>query len=301
MIHFALFANLFSLCTGAVSITISLFFFMQYRKKVVIWYTMMLGMVILLVTSRMVELYCFIIGADHTDVAQLCPSIIEKLGYTIGMVAGPRFCLHLIGITINKRIGYILTVIAALYALVAAAEIIAMSRGVATVLRLGVGLPILFGTYIFLCIIAVLKLESIANLQLRTAVKIFFILSLLVLPLALVKYFRDLPYLPWHLENSLALCAVTVGSIFFAVRFFNQPSFLSKGNISDHFRQRFATTAREEEIILLAVQGLSNGAIGDKLFISVRTVESHLYNIFQKTGVKNRVQLINLITTNSSD
>ncbi|MBN1576951.1 MAG: helix-turn-helix transcriptional regulator [Chitinispirillaceae bacterium] len=301
MIHLAFFASVFSLCTGAVSLTISLLFYLRYRNKVALWYTAMLGMVILLVTSRMVELYCVIIAADHTTIAKALPLIIEKLGYSIGMIAGPRFCLHLIGVSIDKRFTTIMWAVTVLYVMVAAAEIITMNTRVATVLRLGVGLPILFGAYVGLCIIAALKLDSIAAPQLRIAVKLFFILSLIVLPLALVKYFRNLPYFPWHLENSLSLCAITVASVFFAVRFFNQPAFLFKGNISDHFRRRFGTTTREEEIVLLAVQGLSNNAIGDKLCISVRTVESHLYSIFQKTGVKNRVQLINLIATNSSD
>jgi DNA-binding CsgD family transcriptional regulator len=46
---------------------------------------------------------------------------------------------------------------------------------------------------------------------------------------------------------------------------------------------------------------MSNQDIGEKLFISIRTVESHLYTIFQKTNVKNRVQLANLIQTNQKD
>lgn len=301
MIHLAFFANLFSLCTGAVSLTISLFFFMQYRKKVVIWYTAMLGMIILLLVSRMVELYSIIIQADRTVIAQVLTLAIEQLGFVIGMVAGPRFCLQLIGIPAEKKVVIAINTAALLYLLVAAAEIVSQSGAWSARLRIGVGLPILFGMYVTLCIVAAFKLESIASVQLRNTVKLFFVVSLLVLPLSLVKYLRDIPYLPWHLENSLALLVITIASIFFALRFFNQPSFISKGSLSSHFRTRFGTTTREEEIIQLAVQGLSNSGIADKLFISVRTVESHLYNIFQKTGVKNRVQLINLLATNSAD
>lgn len=51
---------------------------------------------------------------------------------------------------------------------------------------------------------------------------------------------------------------------------------------------------REAEIILQVVGGRSNKEIAQQLHISPATVKDHLYNVFQKTGVKNRVQLANL-------
>jgi DNA-binding NarL/FixJ family response regulator len=41
-------------------------------------------------------------------------------------------------------------------------------------------------------------------------------------------------------------------------------------------------TEREQEILSLMAEGASNGAIGDSLFLSQRTVESHVRAIFQK-------------------
>jgi DNA-binding CsgD family transcriptional regulator len=58
--------------------------------------------------------------------------------------------------------------------------------------------------------------------------------------------------------------------------------------------ERFAITSREEEIIELICQGKTNQEIADDLFISLQTVKDHNYNIFQKTGVRNRVQLVKL-------
>ncbi len=51
-------------------------------------------------------------------------------------------------------------------------------------------------------------------------------------------------------------------------------------------------TKREIEIIKLFAEGLSNQDIADKLFISVRTVESHKNHIMQKLGLKNNIDLI---------
>ncbi len=49
-------------------------------------------------------------------------------------------------------------------------------------------------------------------------------------------------------------------------------------------------TSREIEILLMVSAGANNTEIADKLFISHHTVKTHLYNIFQKIGVPNRLQ-----------
>ena len=49
---------------------------------------------------------------------------------------------------------------------------------------------------------------------------------------------------------------------------------------------------RENEVMLLAKQGLSNKEIATRLFISERTVKQHLTATFAKLGIKDRLQLI---------
>jgi ligand-binding sensor domain-containing protein/DNA-binding CsgD family transcriptional regulator len=55
-------------------------------------------------------------------------------------------------------------------------------------------------------------------------------------------------------------------------------------------------TAREEEILRLVLSGASNNDIATKLFISPSTARNHISNIYQKLGVKNRLELINRIS-----
>jgi DNA-binding NarL/FixJ family response regulator len=50
-------------------------------------------------------------------------------------------------------------------------------------------------------------------------------------------------------------------------------------------------TAREARLVELARQGLSNPEIAERLVLSVRTVESHLYRAMQKLGVSDRREL----------
>ncbi len=53
-------------------------------------------------------------------------------------------------------------------------------------------------------------------------------------------------------------------------------------------------TARELEVLRLVVQGVRNGEIGQRLSISIKTVETHLTSIYGKLGVQSRAEAIAL-------
>lgn len=54
-------------------------------------------------------------------------------------------------------------------------------------------------------------------------------------------------------------------------------------------------TDREREVGTLVAAGLSNREIGDRLNVSARTVEGHLYRIFTKLGITDREELARLL------
>jgi DNA-binding CsgD family transcriptional regulator len=59
--------------------------------------------------------------------------------------------------------------------------------------------------------------------------------------------------------------------------------------------QPLPITDREREIVMLAAAGLSNREIAERLSVSVRTVEGHIYRIFAKLGIERREQLIHFV------
>ncbi|MEU8817236.1 helix-turn-helix transcriptional regulator [Actinoplanes sp. NPDC048796] len=50
-------------------------------------------------------------------------------------------------------------------------------------------------------------------------------------------------------------------------------------------------TAQERQIALLVRDGYSNSEVGERLFLSPRTVEWHLRKVFGKLGIESRRQL----------
>ena len=74
---------------------------------------------------------------------------------------------------------------------------------------------------------------------------------------------------------------------------------VAAGSIWCETRPRLATahrllpqpSHRERDVLVLIRQGLSNRDIAERLFISERTVKSHVNRLLQKFDLKNRVQL----------
>lgn len=54
-------------------------------------------------------------------------------------------------------------------------------------------------------------------------------------------------------------------------------------------------TSRERTVAVLAVRGYTNREIADELFLSAKTVEYHLTNVYQKLHVKSRRELRRLL------
>jgi NarL family two-component system response regulator LiaR len=51
-------------------------------------------------------------------------------------------------------------------------------------------------------------------------------------------------------------------------------------------------TDREQEVITLLAQGLTNKDIAQSLFLSVRTIEAHLRNVYSKLDITSRTEAV---------
>ena len=92
-------------------------------------------------------------------------------------------------------------------------------------------------------------------------------------------------------EVHSALCAAIDGKSYFSQELLQNLIKSLKSGDENHSSVN-DLSAREIEIIALVCQGLSNAEIGEKLFLSKRTVEKHRANIMEKTNTKNTANLV---------
>ena len=103
---------------------------------------------------------------------------------------------------------------------------------------------------------------------------------------AALETFRRLGAAPWsrRAEAELRACGVTAAAA-------TAPD---GGGLA-------ALTPQQREIAVLAGRGLTNGEIADRLYLSPRTVASHLYRSYPKLGIAGRHQLAALIARSGTD
>jgi len=75
-------------------------------------------------------------------------------------------------------------------------------------------------------------------------------------------------------------------------------SYIKKVKSDENEEKKEALSIREIEILKLFAQGSTNHEIADKLFISIRTVESHKNHIMHKLALKTTVDLIKFAIKN---
>jgi DNA-binding CsgD family transcriptional regulator len=73
----------------------------------------------------------------------------------------------------------------------------------------------------------------------------------------------------------------------------------AKSAVLRQARERLPLTDREREIVMLLGDGLSSRAIAERLTVSARTVENHIYRAMAKTGTSSRAELAGLLPRHS--
>ncbi len=87
---------------------------------------------------------------------------------------------------------------------------------------------------------------------------------------------------------------ITIGVF---LRYLSRPTtLLEEGKISESFVSAYKISRREAEVVELIAHGLSNQEIADKMYVSLSTARTHIYNVFQKTGAKSRVELLRIVS-----
>jgi len=99
----------------------------------------------------------------------------------------------------------------------------------------------------------------------------------------------------FHINDSIAtfakgIKAIILGELWFSRETLAKCLFDSRGQEGFQAAPSALLTSREKEILTLIASGVTNSQIADGLGISPNTVKTHVYNIYHKIKVPNRLQ-----------
>lgn len=108
---------------------------------------------------------------------------------------------------------------------------------------------------------------------------------------AFMRGVRGFFYSDNRLEHILkGLQALMRGEFWISRNLLVEVALEAKENIQTDTLRRTALTHREMQVLALVSVGATNDEIAEKLYISPHTVKTHLYNVFKKIEVPNRLQ-----------
>mgnify|MGYP000336123788 CR=1 FL=1 len=155
---------------------------------------------------------------------------------------------------------------------------------------------IIDGLYLYLytvlildCVLVGIRLNKINNNRYRKFVGIFVSMLFIALMVFLAQAFID-----GFVFNLFPLfyLIITIFLIQFSWKHIINDRIAKVFNAQNSFIEKNNITEKEQEIIKLVMKGYTNNSISKQLFISERTVDNHLYNIYKKLNISSRFELI---------
>lgn len=147
--------------------------------------------------------------------------------------------------------------------------------------------------------------SQVVNKDLRQAIKTLIFITMIFLPFIIIESYK--PYI--QLIKSIELFKISalpsyfliinIFNIIFVLKYFNTSTFTDNNKLTDYFKQKYDITEKQTEIIELIIQGLTYKEIAEKLFISPKTVDNHVQNIYKKLNINNKMQLSHFVRSNA--
>lgn len=146
--------------------------------------------------------------------------------------------------------------------------------------------------------------KHVVNKDLKNTIKLFILITIVFLPFMTIESYKPYIQLISNVELLKIISfpcyflSINVLNIFFVLNYFNKPSYTEHNKLTDHFKAKYDITEKQSEIIELILSGKTYKQIAEELFISPKTVDNHIQNIYKKLNVKSKIQLSNFIRSN---
>ncbi len=307
MRHIDILIHIITLFSGVMTALLGFLLYLKYKSKAIRHYSLfILTTTFTVATTTLMSYSSQFVNIDQNS----WPFMISSLVFAFFIVLiGYAFISFALGI-INKpfsMLSRILTGIPALLVLLSLFAILYQNLGKTSVVFPGAvnffyygNLFFLFLNFVFYSIRIMFNLKFMDNLDLRRALKVLALLFIVFIPVQtmIVIFNRQVSVI--MLSRNLFYFLANVLSIIFAAKYFflKTPNIAERFDLNDRFINNFGITDREKEVIELLIGGNSIKEISGKLNRSFKTINNHIYNIYQKARVSSKLELLNVIRDN---
>jgi DNA-binding CsgD family transcriptional regulator len=296
VLHIALALYMIAFSLGVAALVLSFIANARYHRTTFKGLALILSAMLLILVIDILKVYDRLTDVDFSALQPYVYSAIPAFSYGVLAYLVPFLCCKIINrpVTIFRHVIYVL--IAVVVAALGMLQGVAPGNITLTAAVLG-----RVGVQAYAVWLVLPRLNGIANPPFRSLIRNFTIFFMAGIAATCVEsVFRLLPGMPPIIRElsvvELLYCLVA-GTLLLGYAF--RHLFMIEGNstvmLPESFTKKFGISPRERQIVFMMIQGYSNRRIGEELFISSMTVKNHIYHIYRKTGVENKVQLVNLI------
>lgn len=308
MNHIIILFHFISFTSGIGLITLAYYFFIKSKSEVIrhIIFADMFYTVILLIDTLQLYAkknilihYPFLSMLANTIFFISVLGMMYYLTYTIHTLTGRVFSIT------NKKVFCIISVF---FALVPIVLMVLNNLGITQYTHVGKIINFyLYTVSLYNTIFLIINFKTIQT-PAKTLIKVCSISIFVILTISICANIFDtlpmfiykIPYIPllYFFINTFGLIYIKNHAFHGEIIENNEPVSMDSKTIDiyNELSKEYGITEREVEIIKFIVDGCSNQEISSKLFISINTVKNHIYNIYKKIGIKNRYELISILS-----
>jgi len=296
VLHLALALYIIAFSLGIAALILTLMAQIRYQEISFLFLALLLTGTLLILGVDILKLYGRLTSTNLILVQPVVDATISAVGFGIIAYIIPLLGCRLIGHPVTPPLIVLWVCIGAASAVLGALREI--MPGDVTMIAATIGVS---GLQIYAICIVLPHQKRITNQPLRILARSFAWLFIAGMAATCaetgLRFLPNMPSIFREISIVQILYCLIAGALLLAYAF--RYLFIMEHNstvtLPDPFVMQFGISPRERQIISMMIHGYSNQRIGEELFISSITVKNHIYHIYQKTGVKNKVQLINLI------
>jgi DNA-binding CsgD family transcriptional regulator len=294
MIHVASLIHFLSASAGWGAVVLCLLIYAKYRKPFVLLCMLFSMSLSFMLMGVAIGHYGTVARINTTALMMWCGAVGANL--FIGVI--PPLVHRFLGIPFGRRLWMASAVFDSVVVLVSIAYLTVLPRPLILVLLQAA----LFAAMAYGVIVGIAHAKALGASGTQRYAVTLFVSALVFLPLLAADAFMgELPFLPFNLTLPVFLLLICLELALFAIFHLDRPPFAAGTRLTSYCVDTLGLTAREKEIVEALLEASTNKEISDKLFISPKTVENHLVNIYKKAEVRSRAQLVSLIHANSSN